>query len=203
MKLFHSATSPYVRTVMILLHEVGAADQVDLIPASGTPLDPGTAPIDLNPLGKVPTLALSDGSVFYDSRTICRYLANRYQPSLYPENGQDWPVVVLEATANGMMDATYLMVSETRLRPEDKQFAPWVEGQWEKIVRALDALEPQAQDPLFTGPIHIGHLALASALGYLDLRMDAREWRKGRPMLTEWYAQMAARPSLKATQPPQ
>lgn len=203
MKLYHSATSPYVRTVMIVLHEVGAVDQVDLIPASGTAIDPGTAPIGINPLGKVPTLVLSDGAALFDSRTICRYLAARYQPSLYPDDARRWPVLTLEATANGMMDAAYLMVMEDRVRPEDKRFAPWVEGQWDKIDRALDRLEAQAETDLLTGAVHIGHLTLGSVLGYLDLRHGDRAWRTGRSALAEWEKRLAKRPALLATRPPE
>ena len=40
-----------------------------------------------------------------------------------------------------MLEAALLMVYEARLRPEALRFAPWVEGQWAKIERALDAIE--------------------------------------------------------------
>ena len=46
MKLYHAPTSPFVRKVVVLLHEAGALDQVALIPAVGTPLAPGTMPVD-------------------------------------------------------------------------------------------------------------------------------------------------------------
>jgi glutathione S-transferase len=49
MKLYHSPTSPFVRKVMVLLHEAGATDRVALVPVMGTPLDPGTLPVDRNP----------------------------------------------------------------------------------------------------------------------------------------------------------
>jgi glutathione S-transferase len=56
LKLYHSHTSPYVRKVMVLLHETGQLADVELTPAGGTPVDPGTMPVAQNPLGKVPTL---------------------------------------------------------------------------------------------------------------------------------------------------
>ena len=53
--------------------------------------------------------------------------------------------------------------------------------------RALDALEgaPPA------GTIDIGHIALACALGYLDLRYEGA-WRAGHPVLAGWLAAFAA-----------
>ena len=56
MRLFHSPTSPYVRKVMVQLHETGLLPQVELVTGSGTPVDPGKAPLEANPLGKVPAL---------------------------------------------------------------------------------------------------------------------------------------------------
>ena len=61
MRLFHSPTSPYVRKCMVLLHESGMLDQVDLISATGTPVDTGSMPLAHNPLGKIPALERDDG----------------------------------------------------------------------------------------------------------------------------------------------
>ena len=74
MKLFHAPASPFVRKVMVLLHEAEATDRVTLVPVSGNPLDPGTMPVDRNPLGKIPALERPDGPTLYDSRVITRYL---------------------------------------------------------------------------------------------------------------------------------
>ena len=74
MRLYHAPASPFVRKVMVLLHEVGSSDLVTLVPASGTPLDPGTMPVDRNPLGKIPALERADGPTLHDSRVITRYL---------------------------------------------------------------------------------------------------------------------------------
>ncbi len=38
MRLYHSPTSPYVRKVMVLLHETGQTGDVELIAAAGTPV---------------------------------------------------------------------------------------------------------------------------------------------------------------------
>ncbi|WP_083800634.1 glutathione S-transferase [Rhodobacter ferrooxidans] len=201
MRLYHSPTSPFVRKVMVLLHETGQLSQVSLIAAVGTPVDAGSMPLAQNPLGKIPALERDDGPALYDSRVICRYLDGLAGAGLYPEAPRLWDSLTLEATADGMLEAAVLMVYETRLRPEDKQFAPWVDGQWAKIDRALDALESRWIDHL-GGALDIGQIAIGCALGYLDFRHSARDWRARRPDLAAWEAGFSGRASMLATQPP-
>jgi glutathione S-transferase len=201
MKLYHSANSPYARKVEILLIEAGRAGEVTLVPAHGTPVDPGSMPVAQNPLGKVPALERDDGPALYDSRVICRYLDDRFGAGLYPPAPRLWDTLVLEATADGILDAALLMVYESRVRPEERRHSPWVEAQWDKVARALDALEDRWLSHL-AGPLCMGQVAVAAALGYLDLRHEARGWREGRPGLAAFAARMAARDSLKATLPP-
>lgn len=199
--LYHSPTSPYVRKVMVILHETGLLSEVAVVAAAGTPLGSGTVPVALNPLGKVPLLARPDGPALYDSRVICRYLDDRAGAGLYPAPPRLWDVLTLEATGDGILDAALLMVYEDRLRPEDRRFPDWVEGQWAKIDRALGVLEERWTATL-AGPLDIGQIAVGCALGYLDLRHGARNWREGRPALSAWEAAFAARPSMAGTRPP-
>lgn len=201
MRLHHSPTSPFVRKVMVLLHETGTLSSVTLVPAAGTPVDPGTMPVAHNPLGKIPALERDTGPTLYDSRVICRYLDELAGAGLYPQGNRLWDSLTLEATADGMMDAAVLVVYESRLRPEEMRFATWTEGQWSKVDRALTALESRWISHL-SGPLDIGQIAVGCALGYLDFRHAARDWRAGRPALAEWFAAFAARPSMQATLPP-
>jgi|SRR5690606_13623947 len=201
MQLYHSPTTPFGRKVMVHLLETGRAPEVEVIAAAGTPVDPGSMPLDRNPLGKIPCLVTETGEAIYDSRVICRYLDDRAGGRLYPPAPRLWRTLTLEATADGMLDAAILMVYEARLRPEDRRHAPWVEAQWAKIARALDSLETGWTDHL-AGPIDMGQVAVGCALSYLDFRHAARNWREGRPRLAGWYAGFAARPSMVTTEPP-
>jgi glutathione S-transferase len=201
MRLFYSPTSPYARKVLVLLTEAGHVDAVDLVLASGTPIDTGTAPLSHNPLGKIPALEREGGPAIYDSRVITRYLDDQFDAGLYPAGPRLWETLTLEATADGILDAAILMVYETRVRPEDKRFDAWVEGQWGKIERALDALEARWMSHLH-GPLDMGQIAVGCALGYVDFRHGARNWREGRPLLAAWEAGFAARDSMKASAPP-
>ena len=201
MRQFHSPTSPYARKCMVLLSESGLRDQVELIAATGTPVDPGSMPLTQNPLGKIPALERDDGPALYDSRVICQYLDQLSGRGLYPTAPRLWDTLTVEATGDGITDAAILMVYEVRVRPEDKRFAPWVEGQWAKIDRALDALESRWIDHL-TGPLDMGQISVACALGYLDFRHASRGWRLRRPDLAAWFDVFAKRPSMQATMPP-
>ncbi len=200
MKLFHSPTSPYVRKVLVLIAEAGI-DGIELVAASGTPVAPDSGVIERNPLGKIPALCRDDGPTLYDSRVICQFLDSEAGNRFYPSGARRWDTLTVEATADGILDAAVLMVYESRIRPEDKRFAPWVEGQWSKIDRALDVLETRWIDHL-NGPLDMGQIATGCALGYVDFRLNSRDWRKTRPRLATWFAAFAARPSMQATIPP-
>ena len=200
MKLYHSPTSPFVRKVMVLLHEAGATDRVALVPVMGTPLAPGTLPVDRNPLGKIPALERDDGQTLYDSRVICRFLDDTLDAGLYPAKPRLWDTLVLEATADGLADAAVLMRYEMHVRTAAARSPEWLEAQWSKVDRALDAVEARWISHL-SGPLDIGQIAMGCALEYLDFRHADRDWRKGRPALEDWGRAFALRPAMVATQP--
>jgi glutathione S-transferase len=200
MKLYHAPASPFVRKVMVLLHEAKATDQVTLIPVLGNPLDPGTLPVDRNPLGKIPALERDEGPTLYDSRVITRYLDDALKAGLYPAAPRLWDTLVIEATGDGIAEAAVLMRYEMHVRPEATRSPAWIEAQWQKVDRALTALEDRWLSHL-SGPVDMGQIAVGSALGYLDFRLPDRDWRTARPGLAGWYATFSARPSMQATAP--
>ena len=199
MKLLKAGPSPFVRKVLVTLHETDQYDAVEQVQVTASPLTPDPNLIAANPVGKIPALIRDDGPTLYDSRVICRFLDHRAQTGLYPEVRQ-FDTLTLEATADGIMDAAVLIVYEERFRPADKVSMEWIEGQWAKVSRALDAVSTRWMSHLH-GRIDMGHIAMACALSYLDFRHDARKWRTGRDALAEWHAGFAARPSMIATEP--
>lgn len=200
MKLYYAAASPFVRTVLVCLHEANLINQVELVEVAITPVSPGETVPTKNPLGKIPALERDSGPTLYDSRVICRYLDDLATANLYPEPPMLWETLTLEATAQGIMEAAVLMVYEGRVRPEDKQYGGWLDAQWLKITRALDAVESRWMSHL-AGPLDIAQISMACALGYLDFRHPDKDWRAGRPSLAAWEAKWAERPSMKATVP--
>ncbi len=61
MTLFHSPASPFVRKVMVLLHETGQTERVALHEVQLSPVAPNAAVLEGNPAGKIPALRLADG----------------------------------------------------------------------------------------------------------------------------------------------
>ena len=200
LQLHASAASPYVRKVRVALRELGLDTEVEEVDVATTPLGTDPRLATVNPLGKIPALVRDDGPALYDSRVICRYLNARAGGALYPES-RIWEVTTLEATADGILDAAVLMVYEARFRPEPHRSEDWLEAQWTKIARALDALGGRWMSHL-SGRLDIGQIAVGCALGYLDFRHPGRDWRRGRGALDDWFAVFAGRPAMAATRPP-
>lgn len=194
--LHWSPTSPYVRKVMAAAYELGLADRFDLLPTR-----PETVVADVagrNPLGRVPALVLPDGTTLFDSLVIAEFLNETAGGALIPPRGPErWRTLTQHALGHGVIDAAIAIVAEGR-RPEHERSPGFVAARRAEIDRALDAAERAPPAPA----ADIGTIALAVALGYLDFRQPARDWRPGRPRLARWYAAFAQRPSMQATKPP-
>ena len=201
MKLRTSNTTPYGRKVSAVIIERGLSDRVAIVPT-----DPWAADTDLpndNPVGKVPTLILDDGTAMSESSLLCEYLDAIAEggPRLFPQNGDArWHALRLHALCNGLIDASVSCVIDRR-RPADQQSQAWQDRQRASIARACDALE-QSVDALEAEPMTIAHLAAACALGYLDLRFAEDGWRDGRPRLATWYEGFKTRSAIAETAPP-
>ena len=138
MKLHYAPTSPFVRKVMVLLHETETLDSVELHNVATTPYAPSADVQASNPLAIIPALERAAGPALYDSRVICEYLNARADSDLY---GGGWDSKVLEATADGIMEAAVLMTYEMRLRPEAQQSPDWIKAQLGKALGACSALD--------------------------------------------------------------
>src|ERR1700757_4833991 len=74
MKLHWSPRSPFVRKVMIVAHERGVVDRITCVRTVAATAKPHAELMKDNPLSKIPTLVLDDGTILYDSPVICEYL---------------------------------------------------------------------------------------------------------------------------------
>jgi glutathione S-transferase len=196
MKLYHSPPSPFSRKARIVASVLGLDERIELVVAdTNNPDDPLRAK---NPLGKIPTLELDSGVCVYDSAVIVACLDQLAGGGkVIPRDGDARiAALTLEALADGVMDACILQIYEIRMRAENERSASWVAHQRAKVFRALAFLEaePPAED--FA---QIGQIALACALGYLDLRFDGA-WRADHPRLVVWLDKFAvAIPAFEAT----
>ena len=201
MRLRTSYTSPYGRKARVVIIERGLQDQVSV-----EDTDPWAADTDLgrdNPVGKVPTLILPDGTVLTDSPLVCEYLdwTAPAGPLLVPAIGADrFSALRLHALADGLIDATVTRLLDLR-RPAELQWQAWCDRQTAAIFRTCDVLEGESAE-IARAPLSIGPITLSVALDYLDLRFAEAGWRNGRAGLAEWHAAFRKRPSLAETAPP-
>ncbi len=198
LRLLSSPASPFVRKVRVLLLETGQ-DDVEIVNVAASPMGGEASLNAAAPLGKIPALERDGGATLFDSRVICRFLDQRAQVGLYPDSHL-WETLTLEALADGIMDAAVISVYEKRARPEEMWYQPWLDAQWEKVSRGLDALERQWMSHLH-GPMDMGQIAVGCTLSYLDFRHDDKGWRAGRDSLAAWHKTFAERPSMVATVP--
>lgn len=199
MQLYFNPASPYVRKVTTTAHELGLSERIERISITLSPVSPHEGVRSSNPIGKIPTLILDDGTALYDSAVICEYLdaltgGNRIFPSA---GAARWTALRRQAIADGVMDAAVLTRYEDTVRPKDLRWQNWVDGQLLKVRTALDTLERENLADVFD----IGTLSIACALGYLDFRYASESWRKDRPRLAAWADAVGKRPSLAATGP--
>jgi glutathione S-transferase len=199
MTLHWSPRSPYVRKVMIAAHELGLAERLRTVRTvvGGTELH--LALMRRNPLGKIPTLELADGSVLYDSPVICEYLDTLVGGNLFPRGPERFVALRRLALGDGMLDIALAWVGE-RWRPTELRSEPHMVLWRAKLLACVDALEHEAET-LSAAPFGIGHIAIGVALGYLDFRLGELTWRAGRPRLAVWQAGFDARPAVRANLP--
>jgi glutathione S-transferase len=181
-KLLCAPASPYSAKVRMAAAHAGIA--VDAVT-----VDTGSQPEELtriNPLGKIPTWVTDDGRAVHDSRVITQFLNRESGGKLFPRNpAKRLEAEQLEALADGLCDAALAHVYERRMRPEEKVHDGWLDRQWSKVTRSLDLL--CAETPKLPQKIHVGHIALRAAIGYLDLRF-AGKWERGHTKLKRWAA---------------
>jgi glutathione S-transferase len=197
MILRSSPPSPFGRKVKIAASVLGLSKEIKVEIADTN--NPADTLRQQNPLGKMPTLVIEDGSTLYDSRVILEYLDHRAGGGkIVPRDANArFTALRLQALADGMTDAQILLLYETRWRAPEQHVQKWLDYQAEKITRGFAALEaaPPALDPT----PNVGQISLACFLGHRDLRFPGT-WRDENPKLSAWVDKFAAQvPSFGET----
>jgi glutathione S-transferase len=201
MKLYWSSASPYARKVVITAIETGLDKKLQTVATAVAPNKPNADLAPQNPLMKVPTLVTDGGEILFDSRVICEYLDSLHdgRKLFPPTGGERWRALRLQSLADGITDAGILCRYETGIRPAEKQWDGWIEGQRLKAIQGLDAIENDGD--LLSGAVNIGHIALGCSIGWMEFRNTHGDIRQGRPKLFRWYDEFLKRPSMQATLP--
>ena len=197
MQLFYSTTSPAARKVMMLLRITKQLASIELVKTNFESEELRK----LNPLGKIPALVDADLTLC-DSTLICEYLDELYvvagNDSLYcGKEDYYYDVLAAHALANGLIEAAVNTVMETRRETEQSDY--WL-SRWKMALETgvkhtnMDMIG-SAKKP------NIATIAMVSALGYLDFRLDHFQWRNWNPALAEWYGTLENKAWVKETAP--
>lgn len=201
MKLFCSSTSPYTRKVTICAELLNLSDQIERVMVSTTAIKPNELLASHNPMIKLPTLVLDNGEILYDSRVICEYLCSLAGDNqIFPTDESRWKILTLQATADGLLDASVAARYEMALRPKEYQWDGWFQAQMKKVVGCLNAIEKNCPS-LLTTHFTIAEIAIICALGFLDFRFPEMNWRTQYPETAKWFALVSHLPAVKDSVP--
>lgn len=200
--LHWSPRSPYVRKVMVALHEKGLTDQVATVRTLADPMVPPTDFFAINPLAKIPTLERADAPPLWDSRVVMEWadLTSDTGPRLFPSDPETrLQALTDEALGTGMLEVGIALLVERHMRDGARQDQRVFDVCQAKFRAALDYLEANAAR-LAARDFDAGHVSVGVALCYIDFRFADLEWRKDRPALAAWHAGFLNRPSVRATE---
>ena len=201
MKLLASPASPYTRKVRIVLAEKRIdceIEQVDVQPVEN--------PVNgHNPLGKIPTLVLDDGTPLYDSRVIVEFLDSVSPISrLIPDDLRNRVAVRRwEALADGVLDAG-LLVRYEALRDKAEQSAAWVGKQLARMRRGVEQMQSELDGRAWchNGRYSLADIAVGCCLGWLGFRKPGgTDWHAEYPSLAQHYKKLMERPAFSETAP--
>lgn len=197
MKLLYQTHSPYARKALVFAYEVGLANQIQVVHHETSPTQRNEEVFAQNPLGKVPVLIRPGSSPIFDSDIICAYLDTLHdRRRLIPADGEArWRALQVQAVAQGLCQAGIAIRWETVRRPEALRYPPLRDGYIEKLVSSYDWLEREFD---IESPINVGHIAIATALSWLEFR-ELPSFRKNRPRISNWFNAFEARDSMRAT----
>lgn len=201
LKLHGPATSPFVRKVWIALREKGLAftnEQLD-------PLAKTSRFLAMNPMGRVPILEESDGTLISDSSVICDYLEHAYpQPALYPSDPrarakalwfEEYGDTVLVGPCARVFWMHIIIPIRSGNPVDDAQVTAFVNEHFPTVFDYLESVAPR-EGSWFTEGFGIADIALVAPVRLLDLAgapLDAGRW----PTFEAFYRRTINRPSAR------
>jgi glutathione S-transferase len=189
--------SPYTRRVAISLAVLGLAYEHDTRSVFGDFDSMRTT----NPLGRVPSLVLDDGTVLIDSAAILDWIDEQVGPdrALLPHSGPARMQALQRiALANGAVDKIGGGVNyETMIRPSRYRWPEWIERcrtQGLGALAALDALDwPDAR------PLDQALITTGCAIDYIQVTAPELMPAGTYPILARLLKRVRAMPEFRAT----
>lgn len=212
MKLFYSPFHTFIHKVLVTIHEAGLWNEVEFVAVfpfkdlNGKDQGDNYSIAAINPLDKVPTLALDNGQVVYGSQAIveCVDSMSKSVTPLYPSAAEKrWEALTRLALGDTIFETTVMLVMEG-WHPVEEQRIEFFEWIWPKIIRGLDKLEAYSKRGFDS--FDIGHASMLHAISYMNFRTKFYvakdplypefDFSDGRPNLKAWWDENVQRPSV-------
>ncbi len=201
MKLLGSLASPYTRKVRVVLTEKKIECELE-------PVDvhPAENPVNAhNPLGKVPTLVLDDGTTLYDSRVIVEFLDARSPINrLIPDETRERVAVRRwEALADGVLDAGLLVRYES-LREKRERSKAWTDKQLARMQRAMAVMAKELEGRTWCQGerYSLADIAVGCCLGWLAFRKPGElDWEADHAPVAKHYRKLLERSAFADSVP--
>ncbi|HBO13005.1 MAG TPA: glutathione S-transferase [Halieaceae bacterium] len=212
MKLFYSPFHTFIHKSLVAAHEAGVHEQVTYVPTypffnnDGEDVSGQYSLAPINPLDKVPTLALDSGQVVFGSQAIIEYFDSQRSNGepLFPATGPErFDAITRLALSDMMFELTVQMVMEGWY-PKEEQHLKTFTWVWPKIERGLAELNARAEKGW--DRFDVGHVGMLQMISYTDFRNafygegdpvhPGFDWRAGHDALAAWYDEAIQRPSV-------
>jgi glutathione S-transferase len=194
-KIYGVSPSSFTRTVRLACHEKGI--DYELVPTF-----PGQMG-DLNPFQKIPAITHGDMTLF-ESTAILRYLDRTFPgPKLWPQEARE--AALCDQWVSAVNDS--LFNSALRFLANHFGFLPVPQEMADKYLAKARDVVPVFDRQLGQTRYLVGDSATAADLFLAPMAFSfpavpgLKEIGEAAPNLTRWARDMAARPSMKATEP--
>jgi glutathione S-transferase len=203
MKLYDSKVAPNPRRVRIFLAEKGIAvptEQVDIMRMEHK--TPEYAAI--NPLQRMPSLVLDDGTIITESIAICRYFEVLHpEPPLFGVGSKDAAIVEMwnrRAEINFLANiaAVFRHTHPAMKELEVPQVPAWAEANRPRIPWFLEMLDRELATREFVAGDRytVADITMQVAVDFMKpVRLSLPE---GASNVKRWHAAVSARPSASA-----
>ncbi len=200
MQLFHSAGSPYARIARMAVLELGLEGRIAF--TETTLRDPASTLLPHNPVGRVPSLVLADGTTVTETTPILMVLDSLVASDrrLLGDGADGWKRLAAYGRVLGMLDGIAVWNRELR-RPVHERSPGVIALEETRAARIAAALQDDVARGVYAMP-DAGLLALLAVLGYCERRHRVWAWRNGLPGLAAWFDRASDRASFAATMPP-
>jgi glutathione S-transferase len=191
--------SPFVRRVAISLRVLGFDYEHDKRSVFGD----FDSMRQTNPVGRIPSLILDDGTVLVDSSVILDYLDEQVGPerALIPRSGlARLRTLHRVALASGAIDKAGAAAYERLLRPKQYQWPDWIARLKTQASGAIAALATESWPE--DAPLDQAQITTACLLRYVQMTSPDLAPPDRYPALAALAARCERRPEFQATFPP-